>query len=190
MKKLIVQFIEKPIVIVVLIVVFGFALRHFMFEPNVANPTPAMQQDSSEALFAAKFQDLAGNLQALSQYKGKILIVNFWATWCPPCREEMPELSKMQDQYRDKNVVILGIATDELVLVQEFAKAEPVSYPLFAADQAGMDLAQTIGNNQGVLPYTAIVRPDGSIANVYFGMINQATLEQTLIPIVDSNSAH
>ncbi len=182
------KWLDNPIVVIALIFCLGLGIRLVFLKPTVAEPSAASTQDSTEAFFAAKIPDLTGTPQALSQYKGKLLVVNFWATWCPPCREEMPELSALQNQYRDKNLVVLGLATDELALVQDFAKSDPVSYPLLAADAEGSALAETLGNNRGVLPYTVVIRPDGSIANVYFGRIDQATLEQTLLPIINALS--
>lgn len=159
----------------------GFAIFHYFLNP--ANLTPQSsdnQQLSTSALFAAKLPDENGVSQALSQYKGKIIVLNFWATWCPPCREEMPELSQLHDEYKDKNVVVLGIAIDEIGLVKEFAQTTPVSYPLFAAENEGMALGSDLGNNKGVLPYTLIIGSDGRVVKTYFGRISKSLLETTL----------
>jgi len=139
----------------------------------------------THSLFTANFADISGKSQALSQWKGKIIVVNFWATWCPPCLEEMPELSRLQEQYRDRNVIVLGISTDELDKIREFAKLHPVSYPLLSGNIEAMDLGISLGNDKGVLPYTAIINPDGTIAKTYFGRVDQALLEKTLLPLMN-----
>lgn len=182
------KWLDNPLVMIVLIIVLGLGIRQVLYRPVVATPSHVYGSESAEPLFASNFVDLAGKMQALNQYKGKIVVVNFWASWCGPCREEMPELSTLHTQYRDQNVVVLGVAVDNAEDVKSFIDSAPVSYPIVIADDAGMPLAQQMGNNQGVLPYTAIVRPDGSLANVYFGRINQQVLEQTLVPIVQANA--
>lgn len=183
MKKL----LNQPLFIVACIIVLGLAIRHFFLEPIVAKPAQAPAQLTTDAFFASRFADDKGVTQALSQYKGKILVVNFWATWCPPCREEMPELSKLHLAHAKDNVVVLGLSTDELDKVQAFSKESPVSYPLFAGEDAVMGLGQSLGNDRGVLPFTVIIRPDGSIAQVYFGRINEAVLAEGLMPIITAH---
>ena len=139
---------------------------------------------STQALFAANLPDPSGKTQAVKQWQGKVAVVNFWATWCPPCREEMPELSQLQDKYRGQGVVVLGIAADELDKVNEFSKSMPVSYALLVGDFEGMNLAQSLGNHTGVLPYTVILGTDGHVVKNYFGRINLQQLEQTLLPLL------
>ncbi|HEX5539094.1 MAG TPA: TlpA disulfide reductase family protein, partial [Methylophilaceae bacterium] len=114
------------LVAIVLLVagLLGIAVHHY---------SPVSGDDSattSAALFATTLPDAEGRQQPLKQWRGKILVVNFWATWCPPCREEMPELSQLQEQYRDRNVVVIGISTENVAQIREFAKTLQVSYPL------------------------------------------------------------
>ena len=78
--------------------------------------------------------DLNGQPQSLGQWRGKVLIVNYWATWCPPCREEMPGFSRLQDKYRDKGVQFVGISIDTADKIIEFQKTTPVTYPLLIGD--------------------------------------------------------
>jgi thiol-disulfide isomerase/thioredoxin len=139
---------------------------------------------STQTLFAASFPDAKGKTQALKQWQGKIIVLNFWATWCPPCRDEMPELSVLNTKYQNKNVIVLGIATDDLGLVKEFAEETPLSYPLLAADMAGSDLGATLGNSQDVLPYTVIIKADGSVAKTIFGRLSMPELEKTLNKLI------
>lgn len=135
---------------------------------------------STQALFTATFNDQQELPQALKQWQGKIVVLNFWATWCPPCREEMPELSALNTQYRDKNLIVLGLAIDDLAAVKEFSLETKVSYPLLVAEEGGMELAANLGNNKGVLPFTLIIKPDGTIAKTFFGRISKPLLEETL----------
>jgi thiol-disulfide isomerase/thioredoxin len=138
---------------------------------------------STQPLFAATFPDENGKPQSLNQYAGKTVVLNFWATWCEPCREEMPELSALHDANKDKNVVVLGLAVDDVAAIGDFVKETKVSYPLFAADMQGMEIASNLGNDKSVLPFTVIIKADGSVAKTYFGRISKALLEETLITL-------
>jgi thiol-disulfide isomerase/thioredoxin len=155
-------------------------LRHATVEP-IAESTAAA---SPAALFAASFPDVDGRLQPLQQWRGQVLVVNFWATWCPPCLEEMPELSALQQKYRAQGLVIVGISTDDAAKVQQFARSSPVSYPLLSGDYAAMTLAEQLGNDQSALPYTVLLRRDGSIASGRFGRLNIEALEHALQPLL------
>ncbi|HAF00303.1 MAG TPA: redoxin [Methylophilaceae bacterium] len=171
--------IKTPLIYIFLIVSLGFTIRYFM-----SSQVQAASSQSTQALYTTHFSDLNGHQQTLTQYKGKFIVLNFWATWCEPCREEMPELSALHESYLSKNVVVLGLAIDDLTAIAEFQKQTPVKYPLFAADMQGMEIATNLGNNKGVLPYTVIIKPDGSVHRTYFGRVSKALLEQSLAPLL------
>lgn|SRR5690554_4441230 len=162
-----------------LILVSELAFRHFMIEQGKGS-----QDASTQILFESSFPDVNGDLQAIRQWQGKTIIVNFWATWCPPCLEEMPELSKMFTQYQQQGLVVVGISSDDLDSIRNFATDNPVSYPLLSGEMDAMPLGESLGNDKGVLPYTVIIKPDGNIAKTYFGLVNQVLLEQTFLPIL------
>lgn len=166
-----------------LIIASGLAVRHFVLNPAVQPPAA-----STEAFFASAFPGLDGQLQPMVQWKGKVIILNFWATWCPPCLEEMPELSRVHDQYQDQGLMVLGISFDELDKIREFAQQTPVSYPLLSGDLDAMSLSESLGNNKGVLPYTAIIAADGSIVKTHFGRVNQPLLEETFLPLLGARN--
>lgn len=164
----------------------GFAIYYYFLSPNSTLNKPDNEYStlSTQAFFAASLPNENGVAQALNQYKGKIIVLNFWATWCPPCREEMPELSQLHTENQTKNVVVLGIAIDEIGLVKEFTRETPVSYPLFAAEDEGMALGNDLGNDKGVLPYTVIIDANGKVIKTHFGRINKALLETSLRPLL------
>ncbi len=164
----------------------GFAIYYYVLNPNGAlnKASTDYSKFSTQAVFASKLLNPDGVSQDLSQYKGKIIVLNFWATWCPPCREEMPELSELYTVYKNKNVVVLGVAVDELALVKEFSVATPVSYPLFAAENEGMELGNSLGNDKGVLPYTVIINQNGAVVDTYFGRINKSLIETAILPLL------
>jgi thiol-disulfide isomerase/thioredoxin len=157
------------------LIILGLAVRHFAINPMINNPAI-----NSAPLFAASLTDSQGVKQNLNQYRGKIIVLNFWATWCPPCREEMPELSQLQQEYKNKNVMVLGIAEDELAAVRTFLQSYPVTYPTFIADNENIDLSTNLGNNKGVLPYTVIIGEDGTVIDTFFGRITKPLLEKSI----------
>ena len=162
----------------------GFAIYYFALNPNSPLKQSNPPSVSTAAFFNSQLVNEDGIRQDLKQYQGKIVVLNFWATWCPPCREEMPELSELHTQYQAKNVVVVGLAVDELALVKEFALATQVSYPLLAAEDEGMQLASELGNSQGVLPYTVIIDKDGVVQKNFFGRISKALLSEALEPLI------
>lgn len=172
----------------IIVAVMGFAIFYTAIKPNLSTSLSSNQSPSTfstQALFAAKLPDTDGNMQSLKQWQGKIIVLNFWATWCPPCREEMPELSALNTEYQNRNVVVIGIAIDEAAAVKAFAHnitpdAIKVSYPLLVAEVEGMGLASGLGNDKGVLPFTLIIKPDGTVAKSYFGRVTKPLLEETL----------
>lgn len=166
----------KHVLIAFAIIVAGLAIRHFVWGPTTTL--------SSEALYAATFPDSEGNTQAISQWRGNIMVINFWATWCPPCREEMPELSRFHEHYRNKGVLVLGIAAEDVAKIREFTQETQVSYPLLAGDMDAMNLGNALGNNKGILPYTVILDRDGSVVKTYFGRVNHVMLEEALLPLL------
>ncbi len=162
-----------------LIVLLGFTIRYFYYSTSDSHANI-----SSAPLFKSHMADIQAKPQPLSQYQGKVIVLNFWATWCPPCRDEMPELSELQLAYQSKNVVVLGIAVDELNLVQEYLQASPVNYPILIADYAGMDLSEQLGNDHGILPYTVIIDSHGEVIKTFLGRISRPALEPVLQPLL------
>lgn len=176
----------------VVMMMLGFAIQHYLISPRLNNTFDNKGSSNTlrtQALFAAQFPDTEGKLQALKQWQGKTIVLNFWATWCPPCREEMPELSALNAKYQQRNVVVVGIALDELTAVKAFAHdnkpdAIKVSYPLLAAEVEGMGLASSLGNDKGVLPFTVIIKSDGSVFKIYFGRVTKSLIEETLAKLL------
>jgi thiol-disulfide isomerase/thioredoxin len=171
--------LNSIIIGLLLLASLGFGFRYFFLGTHSAH-----NAQSTAPLFAASFPNENGQTQALKQYAGKTVVLNFWATWCEPCREEMPELSQLHDAYKDKNLVVLGVAIDDVAAISEFSKETKVSYPLFAADVQGMNIAASLGNDKSVLPYTVIIKTDGSVTKTYFGRVTKPLLEETLLNLL------
>jgi thiol-disulfide isomerase/thioredoxin len=131
-------------------------------------------------LYAQSMNDLAGKPQALSQWKGKPLLVNFWAPWCAPCVQEMPELSDMAARDGGKRFNVIGIGIDSPSNLAEFAKKTKVSYPLYVGGMSGTDLSRELGNANGGLPFTVLIGPDGQVRKTYLGRLKFDQLQADL----------
>lgn len=139
---------------------------------------------TAEALFSARLTDLAGSPRTLNEWRGRVLVVNFWATWCPPCREEIPGLVRARDKLLSSNVEFVGIAIDQVAKVVDFARNVHVSYPLLMADAAGLDLVRTLGNPSGGLPFTVVLDRKGMVAHRNLGSITQQKIEDQVAPML------
>jgi thiol-disulfide isomerase/thioredoxin len=124
-----------------------------------------------------RLPDRYGKVQDFQQWRTKILIVNFWATWCEPCREEVPDLLKIQAKHAAKSVQVVGIAIDSADKVREFADEYHIGYPLLIGGMQVMDIARRLGNAAGGLPYTVVMDASGQVVAKRLGRISEAQLE-------------
>jgi thiol-disulfide isomerase/thioredoxin len=132
------------------------------------------------AMWQLDFPDAQGNRQTLAQWRGQMLVLNFWASWCAPCREEMPDFVSLRTQYRPRGVEIVGIAIDNSANVAQFLRRQPVNYPILIGEGAAHNLARQLGNPSGALPYTIVLDRDGNILLSHLGRLPRATLEAAL----------
>ena len=124
--------------------------------------------------------DLDGRLRASSEWDGKIRIVNFWATWCPPCRREMPLLVDVQREFADRGVQVIAIAIDETEAVTQFAADVPFNFPVLVGQQEAVDLANAYLPGFVGLPFTAFADPRGRIVEVHVGELHREQIEAIL----------
>lgn len=148
---------------------------------GVRHHTPAVPESPAvAALFTQQLEDVDGKTQALSHFHGKTLIVNFWATWCAPCVEEMPELTALQQEVSSRNIQIIGIGIDSPSNIREFAAKYKIAYPLFMGGMAGTDLSRNLGNKTGGLPFTVVIGPEGDVRKTYLGRLKMEQLRTDL----------
>ncbi len=126
--------------------------------------------------------DSFGNNRQFSEWDGKLLLVNFWATWCSPCREEMPLLQTISQQYSGQGLAVVGVAIDENDAVLEYLKDFPVAYPILLGGDANPDPSLLFGDTRGVLPYSVIIGRDGKLLAQHAGNFSESTLMQWLNP--------
>jgi thiol-disulfide isomerase/thioredoxin len=138
---------------------------------------------SPAALLAAGFLDTDGAATSLGRFQGKVVVVNFWATWCAPCREEMPAFGRLQAKWADRGVQFVGLSAEEPVRVQKFARDLKVGYPLWVGGDAVGALARRLGNHLGVLPFTVVLDRQGHVIARKVGPYNETTLDSQLAEI-------
>ncbi|AOK18217.1 redoxin [Burkholderia cepacia] len=146
---------------------------------NVAEAAPA-PGDAVAQLWAAALTDADGKPATLASFKGQKVVVNFWASWCGPCVEEMPELVALSHQYKQKGIRFIGIGVDSEQNVKNFLQKVKVDYPVFVSGYAGADLARNFGNTAGALPFTVVIDQTGKIRETKLGQIQPAELKKTL----------
>ncbi len=120
-------------------------------------------EGAESVLLGASFEALDGKTMPISTWRGKSLVVNFWATWCGPCREEMPDFVKAQQEFETKGLQFVGIAIDRRAPTEKFAAEIGVNYPILLGDAAWLEAVKKMGNPQGVLPFSLVFSPDGKL---------------------------
>ena len=142
--------------------------------PPIAAPTIG-----AAALYATPFTDTEGRPQALGRFQGKVVVLNFWATWCAPCREEMPAFTRVQSRWGSRGVQIVGLSDEDAAKVARFGRELAINYPLWVGTSAG-ELSRRLGNTSGVLPHSAILDGSGRVLEQKVGPYNEAELEAKL----------
>ncbi len=132
------------------------------------------------------FPDTSDKVQAIGQWRGKVLVINFWATWCPPCLVEIPEFIKLQAEYRDKGLQFVGIAIEDKQPVLDYLKGININYPVLIAGDAGISLTQQLGNIISAVPFTVVVDQAGQIVFRQPGELSSLKLREVLLPMLDA----
>jgi len=138
------------------------------------------QASVAERLYATSLADAQGHLQALSQWRGQYLVVNFWATWCAPCVAEMPQLDRLQRQFAGRNVTIVGIGMEGEQQVREFRDRLGLGLTLLAGGYSALSLARDFGDDQGVLPYTVLLSTKGEVLHSQAGALQPGQMQAWL----------
>ena len=150
--------------------VLGMGLSSYKYRTEKASDT------AIEELLTRELRSPGGKMHQTSDWRGKILIINYWASWCPPCVEEMPELVRSQTKYAAKNVLFVGIGVDSPPNIREFLSKTPVNYPIVLGGLEGSNWAKSMGNPSSGLPFTVIVNEKGTIIKSKLGKITEDEL--------------
>ncbi|MDP3136767.1 MAG: TlpA disulfide reductase family protein [Burkholderiaceae bacterium] len=148
----------------------GLAWRRWSAQPESAGATAAF--------WAASFPSPEGAGLPMNALQGRPLLVNFWATWCPPCVDELPLIDAFYRQKKTNGWQVLGIAVDKVDAVQAFLRRTPVSFPIAMAGLPGADLSRSLGNASGGLPFTVVFGADGVLRHRKIGRLSSSDLAQ------------
>jgi thiol-disulfide isomerase/thioredoxin len=150
----------------------------------VLGPLALQSQSGASELLSTAFPDLTGKARRLTEWGGRVTLVNFWATWCEPCRDEVPLLLKIRRKYLDRGFEVVGIGLDNVAKMQQFADMFGVSYPLLVCDWSQLRLLERLGNRSGALPYTVVLDRAGALAYRKLGALREVEVEVFLPPLL------
>ena len=129
--------------------------------------------------------DVSGQPHAISEWQGKLRVINFWATWCGPCLKEIPEFIALQEQYADKGLQFIGIAVDSPEAVASYLSSININYPILVGDMPAISIAHQLGNNIDAVPFTVIVNQQGQIIHQHAGEFSKEQLLEVITPLLN-----
>jgi thiol-disulfide isomerase/thioredoxin len=135
-----------------------------------------MEPGAEQALWSMEFDQPDGGALALKSFAGKPLLLNFWATWCPPCVEELPMLNAFYREHAAKGWQVLGLAIDQPSAVRKFLARIPLEFPVGLAGLGGTDLGRSLGNLTGGLPFTVVLGAEGRVLHRKMGQVTPQDL--------------
>ncbi|HEY9200015.1 MAG TPA: TlpA disulfide reductase family protein [Gammaproteobacteria bacterium] len=182
----------KTIIQFILVIVIaggaGFGLQRYLQQDErelaADMPRPATNKVIGQMRPGFEIADTEGQLRNVSEWDDQVLLINFWATWCPPCKKEMPAFIELQEQYAEQGFKVIGIALDDLQSVQDFADTIGVNYPLLIAEYDGIDLSRSYGNHVGALPFSAFVDRQGKVVSTHMGELSKTQVEDIIKPLL------
>jgi peroxiredoxin len=172
---------HSVLIVTVAIVAFvgGLSVRNLL-----SAPVDKITQANENQMPEFTLPDLSGKQRNIKEWEGKVLVINFWATWCPPCLKEMPEFEAMQKEFSDKGLQFIGIALDDAEPVKEFIASKKITYPILLGQDQGTKLAHDMGNIVNTVPFTAIVDKKGNIASRKMGTLTKDELVTVVMPLL------
>lgn len=169
--------------VILLAALSGYALQNIQWaaEENQAQQL-ASNKAPSEILIRPEFAmtDIHGQLRDIKEWDGKVILLNFWATWCPPCLKEIPDFIELQNQFGEQGFQVIGVAVDNEKDVRRFADEMKMNYPVMAGEYEAIDLSRRYGNNIGGLPYSVIINRKGEISDTFMGELSKIEAEKLL----------
>ncbi|MCV0438194.1 MAG: TlpA family protein disulfide reductase [Hydrogenophaga sp.] len=138
----------------------------------------AVRSEAQAAFWAGAYEGPHGEAVRLADFHGRPLLVNFWATWCPPCVEELPLLNAFHQAHRTRGWQVLGLAVDQASAVRGFMQKLPLNFPVAMAGFAGTEISRSLGNVTGALPFSVVFGASGELLHRKIGKLSEADLAQ------------
>ena len=170
------------------LLIFGVALLSLMAGAlfMAARMAPAVGENAAAATTESganshpsfQLMGLDGRMHDFDEYDGRHRLLNFWATWCAPCRREIPLLKEFQAEQGDDGILVIGIAVDVMEDVQQYAEAAEFNYPILVGEMDAMAVAEQSGLQFHAMPFTMIVTADGEYLNAHFGELHRSDLDK------------
>jgi len=162
----------KNIFIFIIIIAIGGS-SYYVFQKYSGHNKPYHNPILGQTRPEFAIEDLQGKMRSIREWDNKVILLNFWATWCPPCRREIPEFIQLQKKYGRQNFQIIGIAVDNETNVRKFAKKTKINYPIMAAQEEAVGLARRYGNRTDSLPYSVFIDRKGKISATFTGELGK-----------------
>jgi len=148
------------------------------FEPH------AVMDEAVLNFWMQSFERPEGGTLLMQEFQGKPLLINFWATWCPPCIEELPLIDAFYNRNKSKSLQVIGLAVDQPSMVRRYLTQKPLSFPVGLAGFNGTELGRTLGNAQSVLPFSVIFDAKGRLLAQKAGKLEQSDLDAWLKKVI------
>lgn len=182
---------NKNIILILAMIVAGlagFGLQRAMINYDNQNLVPELPETRSSIIGQRRpdfgLTDIEGQMRKISEWDGQVVLVNFWATWCPPCKKEIPAFMELQNEYAEQGFQVIGIAIDDEDAVKDYADTMGINYPIMAAELAAMEVSRWYGNRLNALPYSAFVGRDGIISFTKPGELTKQQVENIIKPML------
>ncbi|MCB1875652.1 MAG: TlpA family protein disulfide reductase [Chromatiales bacterium] len=182
---------KRDLVIVVVLAIVGLtsglALQSWLSEPEPLNDSsgraaPTTQAPATRPDFT--LMDTTGKLRNVAEWDGKVMVVNFWATWCPPCRREIPSFIELQNELGPRGLQFVGVAIDDADKVRTFTDKFAFNYPSLHGESDADAVSSRYGNREGVLPYSVVVDRQGNLIYVHRGLLSKDKLLSVVTPLL------
>lgn len=170
----------------------GVATQHWLVTDSAPPPPAAAShpaQPAEPAIVEPPLRDLDGQPHTLAEWRGKVVVLNFWATWCGPCREEMPEFVRLQNELGEQGLQFVGVAIDEADAVRDYLKETPVNYPILMGDEHAPDWSERLGNKLAGLPFSVVFDREGRKIHAMTGAFKREDILRVIKPLLAKPAA-
>ena len=170
----------------------GYLLFQARFAPETADAQAQKRAAGAATLVGTmrpdfNLPDLVGRQHGPGEWAGKVLVLNFWASWCPPCLQEIPAFMRLQEKYTGRNVQFVGIAMQQAEEVRDFVNTRGINYPILVGEEEVIRVAEDYGDRSGALPYTVIIDREQRIAYIKRGPLPETEAEKVISSLVLAN---